>query len=114
MMDRHTKNYGVLRDAETGAVLRMAPNFDNNVALFARGIPENLERSNDRLISLFCDLLERDDRALEIVKKFPVPDRDMIKNCAEQITVRIDREILCAYIMNGSGRIQDYIHELIQ
>jgi len=112
-MDRHTKNYGVLRDAETGAVLRMAPNFDNNVALFARGIPENLERSNDRLISLFCDLLERDVRALEIVKKFPAPDRDMINNCAEQITVRIDREILCAYIMNGSGRIQDRIQELI-
>jgi len=108
-MDRHTKNYGVLRDTETGTVLRMAPNFDNNVALFARGIPENLERSNDRLVSLFCDLLERDDQALEIVRKFPVPNCDMINICAEQITIRIDRETLCAYVMNGSGRIQDHI-----
>jgi len=112
-MDRHTKNYGILRDTETGAVLRMAPNFDNNVALFARGIPEDLERSNDRLVSLFCDLLERDGQALEIVKKFPVPNRDIINNCAEQITVRIDRETLCAYVMNGSGRIQNHILELI-
>jgi len=108
-MDRHTKNYGVLRDVETGAVLRIAPNFDNNIALFARGIPENLERSNDKLVSLFCDLLEMDTRALGIVKKFPVPDRDMIKICAEQISIQIDREILCAYIMNGNGRIQDHI-----
>ena len=108
-MDRHTKNYGILRDAGTGAVLRMAPNFDNNVALFARGIPENLERSNDKLVSLFCDLLKRDDNALGIVQKFPVPDRDMIKDCAGQIAIRIDQEVLCAYIMNGSGRIQDHI-----
>ena len=113
-MDRHTKNYGILRDTETGAILRMAPNFDNNIALFARGIPENLERSNDRLVSLFCDLLERNNQALKFVKKFPVPDRDMINNCAEQITIRIDQEILCAYIINGSGHIQDHIHELIQ
>ena len=113
-MDRHTKNYGVLRDVETGAVLRMAPNFDNNVALFARGIPENLKRTNDKLVSLFCDLLERDNRALEIVEKFPVPDRNMIMRSAEQITMQIDQEILCVYIMNGNGHVQDRIHELIQ
>ena len=112
-MDRHTENYGVLRDVETGAVLRMAPNFDNNIALFARGIPKYPERSNDKLISLFCDLLERDDRALDIAKRFPVPDCDMIISSAAQITIRIDRDILCAFIMNGSRHIQDHIHELI-
>lgn len=30
--DRHMRNYGVIRDAATGAILRMAPNFDNNQA----------------------------------------------------------------------------------
>lgn len=30
--DRHMRNYGVIRSAKTGKVLRMAPNFDNNQA----------------------------------------------------------------------------------
>ena len=30
--DRHMRNYGVIRSAETGKILRMAPNFDNNQA----------------------------------------------------------------------------------
>jgi hypothetical protein len=53
-MDRHTKNYGVLRDAKTGVILSMAPNFDNNIALFARGVPQDLSRAKDKLISLYC------------------------------------------------------------
>ena len=30
--DRHMRNYGVIRSAVTGEILRMAPNFDNNQA----------------------------------------------------------------------------------
>ncbi|MCI6377590.1 MAG: hypothetical protein MR842_07520 [Clostridiales bacterium] len=30
--DRHMRNYGVIRSAVTGGILRMAPNFDNNQA----------------------------------------------------------------------------------
>ena len=36
-MDRHTKNFGVLRDVKSGEILGMAPNYDNNVALISRG-----------------------------------------------------------------------------
>lgn len=30
--DRHMRNFGVIRSARTGGILRMAPNFDNNQA----------------------------------------------------------------------------------
>lgn len=33
--DRHMRNYGVIRSAVTGEILRMAPNFDNNQAYLA-------------------------------------------------------------------------------
>lgn len=33
--DRHEHNYGLLRDAETGLVIGMAPNYDNNHAIFS-------------------------------------------------------------------------------
>lgn len=35
--DRHLQNFGVIRSTTTGAVLRLAPNFDNNIAYQAAG-----------------------------------------------------------------------------
>ena len=36
-VDRHIRNYGVLRNVDTGEILRLAPNFDNNIALLYNG-----------------------------------------------------------------------------
>ena len=105
-MDRHTKNYGVLRDAKTGAILRMAPNFDNNIALFALGIPANLNRSNDRLISMFCEFITHDKRANEIAGRMPVPDREMIRKCADEISIPMNADTVCAFVLNGSAAVQ--------
>lgn len=40
--DRHSGNFGVLRDNRTGSVLGMAPLFDHNVSLFSRDFDEHL------------------------------------------------------------------------
>ncbi|MCL2124957.1 MAG: hypothetical protein FWH33_03080 [Oscillospiraceae bacterium] len=105
-MDRHTKNYGVLRDVETGAILRMAPNYDNNIALFARGIPQDLNRANDRLISFFRELTEQDRCALSIARLLPVPTVEMIDDCIKRTGISIDSEAVRAFIINGSNQIQ--------
>lgn len=55
--DRHSFNLGVLRDVDTGKVLRLAPNFDNNMALIARGYPARRSYGSDLLISDFNALL---------------------------------------------------------
>lgn len=57
-MDRHTKNYGILRDRATGDVLCMAPNFDNNIALISRGYGSDPTRTSPLLIDEFLDLLK--------------------------------------------------------
>lgn len=44
--DRHTYNYGLLRDQKTGKVLSMAPNFDHNIALVARGYDDSPRKSD--------------------------------------------------------------------
>ena len=105
-MDRHTKNYGVLRNIDTGDILRMAPNFDNNIALFARGIPSNLKRSNDKLISFFIELLERDNRALKIAKRLPIPTQEMVAECVGKTDMPVDVGSVCGFIINGSNQIQ--------
>lgn len=37
--DRHVDNFGVLRDVNTGQILGLAPNYDNNLSLLALHIP---------------------------------------------------------------------------
>lgn len=56
--DRHTENYGVLRSRETGEVLSMAPNFDNNLGLISRGYGKGGKPPANLLIPDFHDLLE--------------------------------------------------------
>ena len=55
--DRHTNNFGLLRDIRTGEFLGLAPNYDNNMALISRGYPAK-PKANDLLIVLLNDLLE--------------------------------------------------------
>ena len=55
--DRHTNNFGLLRDIKTGDLIGFAPNYDNNMALISRGYPSK-SGSKDMLISLFNELIE--------------------------------------------------------
>ena len=55
--DRHTNNFGLLRDTKTGKFIGLAPNFDNNMALIARGYPTNKVSEKDILVVLFNELI---------------------------------------------------------
>lgn len=113
-MDRHTKNYGVLRDVESGQILSMAPNFDNNIALFARGVPKNLARTNDKLMALLLELLEQDSRALEIAKELPAPTWETVEQCVNEINIPMDAGDVSTFVMVGNEQMQERIRELTQ
>jgi hypothetical protein len=55
-MDRHEHNFGLLRDSDTGEILKMAPLFDHNISLVARGYPQWAPK--DILIVDFAKLLQ--------------------------------------------------------
>ncbi|MDR0862984.1 MAG: HipA domain-containing protein [Oscillospiraceae bacterium] len=63
-MDRHENNFGVLRDSDTGEILSLAPFFDHNIALVARGYPSGAP--NDMLISDFAALLRHTETAFRV------------------------------------------------
>lgn len=96
-MDRHTENYGFLRDSQTGEFLRMAPNFDNNIALISRGYPSDLERKNDLFIHDFLELLNGE----KIDYQMPRLDEDMIREALVKTPIGVDEDFIVSFVLNG-------------
>jgi hypothetical protein len=107
-MDRHTKNYGVLRDVQTGQVLLLAPIFDHNIALLSRGYPKNRERQNDKLVTLFIEFLKKEPKAYRYFRDldFPAIDCGLILSCCENAAIDVDRTFLCDFILSADEQIQ--------
>lgn len=109
-MDRHELNFGVLRDVQTGRILRLAPLYDHNIALITRGYPRDLERAHDRLIEDFLDLLWR--RHLEF--HLPALERDAVRDAVMAVDVPLEKpeglgvepeEYVVEFVLNGQARI---------
>lgn len=115
-MDRHTKNYGVLRDIKTGDVVGLAPNFDNNIALISRGYPQNIERTNDRLIQLFVDFISNNDTVRRMYEEIDTASisKELIKGCIKKTCFTVDEDAVCIFILNGAKRIQELIAAMEQ
>jgi len=115
-MHRHTKNYGILRNADSGEVLGMAPNFDNNIALVSRGYPQRISRENDRLIQLFGEFLESSGEALDCFVELDIPevDRAVLESCMDKVPLDVDRGVICEFILNGQSQINEAVQRLTQ
>lgn len=103
--DRHTNNFGLLRDVKNGKLLGLAPNFDNNMALIARGYP-SMPKSNDLLISLFNDVLASHP---EYRKYLPTVTEDIVRKCVDDLHMRVKKDIVVRLVMGRyeyiSGKI---------
>ena len=100
--DRHTFNYGVLRDAQSGDIISLAPNFDNNMALTARNDMSDTKRENDFLIGLF-------NETLEYVKDFEVPKitRELIISALDEYEISAAlKSKIADFIYNGYTQIK--------
>lgn len=110
-MDRHTENFGLLRDVHTGEILSLAPNYDNNIALIAKGYPTDISRKSDGLIRFFSEFLMSSDDALEMYRQMDLPEitDKIIDECFDEIPIEVDREYIRSFILNGQARINDII-----
>lgn len=106
-MDRHTKNYGVLRNIATGEIISLAPNYDNNIALISRGYPKNISRENDLLIDLFIGFLKSNGKARCLFENIAIPEitEEMLLQCIKSIPIKVDENAVCTFILNGKRKI---------
>ena len=110
-VDRHTQNYGILRNKETGKILALAPNFDNNIALISRGYPKDITRENDGLIKFLFEFFNENKEAYNMFKNLDIPKitEDIIARCfnniPNEVKQGIDLDFVKKFIINGSKKI---------
>ncbi len=93
--DRHTNNFGLLRDTVTGYLIGLAPNYDNNMALISRGYPTK-PKATDMLISLFNDLMKIYP---EYKKYIPEITEDMVRGIIAKLGMRVRTQAVVDLIM---------------
>ena len=95
-VDRHTKNYGLLTDVESGKIISLAPNFDNNLSLIATGYPISPNRENDFLVKLFLAFLSE----VDIIYIPPIFTKEVVRQlaiaCAQEVGLEVDVEKIIA------------------
>lgn len=88
--DRHTENYGILRDRKTGGILSMAPNFDNNLALISRGYGKDGKIPANPMAGYFHELLE----SRGITYRYPaLPDGPELLRLAREASAGMDIDL---------------------
>lgn len=100
--DRHTNNFGLLRDVETGKITGLAPNYDNNMALIARGYPSK-PKSKDLLITLFNELM---NEYPECNKFIPVLTEETVRKVLEKINMKVKSQIIIDLVMSRYNSIK--------
>ena len=90
-----TENFGLLRDVKTGKILSLAPNYDNNIALIAKGYLSDVRRTHDGLIGFLKAFLQDCEEARELYREMRLPEitEDIIDECLDEIPIEVDRGI---------------------
>ena len=105
-VDRHTKNYGLLTDVESGKIISLAPNFDNNLSLIATGYPINTDRKNDFLVKLLLDFLSEEG----IIYIPPILTKEVVgelaRECAQEVGLQVNIEKIIAMCVAVDNQLE--------
>lgn len=100
--DRHTNNFGLLRDTVTGNLLGLAPNYDNNMALISRGYPTKAA-ATDLLIVLFNELLEEHPEYRDYL---PVLTEEAVRGVIAKLNMKVKTQTIVDYVMGRYALIK--------
>lgn len=106
-MDRHTENFGFLRGMDTGEIISLAPNFDNNIALISRGYPRDITRKSDGLIRFFREFVESTPEAKQMYGEMHLPNitAEAVKSVLAEIPIKADSDYILNFILNGQAEV---------
>ena len=93
--DRHTNNFGLLRDTKTGELIGFAPNYDNNMALISRGYPSK-PGAKDMLISLFNELMKEYPNYKSYI---PEVTEEMVRDVIAKLNMKVKSQVIVDLVM---------------
>lgn len=103
-VDRHSGNFGVLRDPDTGEAIRLSPNYDNNIALFARlSGTASISAKKDMLITDFMDLIEQKCIAFEM----PALTKAELEKIEEEMPVKDATGMAAEFVYSRQNMIAE-------
>ena len=94
--DRHTSNFGLLRDTNTGECIGLAPLFDHNLALISNSKPK-IRKSSDLLINLFLDVQLHHPEYKEYIPRVTC---EIIKDTLDNLHMRVKKKYIIDLIMS--------------
>lgn len=110
-VDRHTKNYAVLTSQETGEILKLAPNYDNDMAFY--GFPDILHKNRMHgEMKEFLELLNETDYIPPRIDKKIV--REILDAAFLKENVLGEGNDLMPYLLEGEQLVFDRIKQCYQ
>ena len=100
--DRHTNNFGLLRDNKTGELIGFAPNYDNNMALISRGYPSK-PGSKDMLIKIFNDLMDAYPSFREYL---PEVTDSTVRKMLDKLNMKVKSQVIIDLVMGRYSLIK--------
>lgn len=101
-VDRHNENCGILRDKETGEIISLAPNYDDNLSLISRNTTL-IAVEQEGFLSLFLKTIRKSKKIKEGLKEieFPIITSNLLRSIHEEIglEIEVDFEAIERYIM---------------
>ena len=88
--DRHTNDFGLLREVKTGKLLGLAPNYDNNMALISRGYPST-PKSGDLLIRLLGELMDERPKYRQYL---PTLSENTVREVLAKLNMRVKTQMV--------------------
>ena len=84
-----------MRDINTGELIGLAPNYDNNMALISRGYPSKTS-NKDLLIELFNELLENCPRYRSMI---PVVTEEILDKSISKLNMKVKTRFIVNWII---------------
>ena len=102
--DRHEFNLGVLRDSNTGTIISMAPNFDNNLSL---GSSTTSGKPSMFLLDCYIDSIGLQQHQLKYIQQLSFELLQCIDNrVKEELNINIDTSVQLEYLRTVVSRLR--------
>ncbi len=104
-MDRHNLNYDLLRDSVSGKIIKLAPNFDNNIALIFNDKYPDVDGGVVFLRDLFKHFLDTNNMAREMYKNLNIKalSEEDINDVLDLINLDVDKRKIADFIYNNQS-----------